>query len=400
MKKFFSVLVLVGMVVFVTAQTTATNTSGKEVSKFSVALKAGLTYDLVNPQGAVLSSLGTLLPGVSLEYNFNPVFGLGADLSMLSYKRTIDQGNTMDVTAFSTFNLSNLFSPVRTGFWKKMSFYANMGGGFGWYSYTTNTATTVDAVSPLMVYGALAEYSLSKNLALGLEGQYRFYMDFKENVGVAPINGLGVDGAVAAISLRYKFTGKDKKHVRDMDMEDYYPSPIKQLAQLMKEENAALQRQIDALKGDNDAVRQRVNKLESDMTGLKDDVRKNKQSMEKLVAEVTTPNFDLPAVLFEFQTNKMVEGSAAIIDNVVDVLKNNVFNKLVLAGHADSIGPDDYNQTLGLQRANAVKEVLTSKGIPAAKIETVSFGETKPVAPNTTPEGRQKNRRVELNVNR
>jgi len=268
----------------------------------------------------------------------------------------------------------------------------------GWYSYTMTDGNSNEATSPLMLYGVLAEYSLSRNLALGLEGQYRFYMDFNDNVGVAPINGLGVDGAVAALSLRYKFGGKDSKHTRDMSMEDYYPSPVKQLAEVMKAENDELKRQINALKGDNNAVNQRVDKLEGDVSELKAEVGNHKKAVEQLVAEVNTPDFDLPVVLFQFQTNKLTSESISILDNVVDVLQKNVFDKVVVGGHTDSVGSDEFNQGLGLRRANAVKSMLTSKGIPAGKIETVSYGETNPIAPNTTPDGRQKNRRVEFKV--
>lgn len=396
MKKFLSVLLVAGVVGLVSAQSSASNVTHDDVSKLSVAVKAGLNYDFVMPKGNFGSSLGTLLPGISLDYNFNPIFGMGVDFSMLSYNRSIDHGKTNDLTVYSSVNLSNLFSPVRTS--NKLNFYGSLGGGLGWYSYKMDDGNTNNATSPLMTYGLLAEYSLSRNLALGLEGQYRFYMDFDDNVGVAPINGLGVDGAVAAVSLRYKFGGKNSKHTRNMSMEDYYPSPAKQLAEVMKAENDALKQQINALKGDNAAVNQRVDKLEGDVSALKAEVGEAKKTVDQLVTEVNAPDFDLPAVLFQFQTNKLTQESTTILNNVVDILQNNVFNKVVLSGHADNIGSEGYNQNLGLRRANAVKDMLSSKGIPAEKIETNSFGETMPVAPNTTPAGRQLNRRVEFKV--
>jgi len=51
-----------------------------------------------------------------------------------------------------------------------------------------------------------------------------------------------------------------------------------------------------------------------------------------------------------------------------------------------------------LKRANTVKDVLTSKGVSSSKIETVTYGETKPTATNATREGRQQNRRVEFEL--
>ena len=69
---------------------------------------------------------------------------------------------------------------------------------------------------------------------------------------------------------------------------------------------------------------------------------------------------------------------------------------LELQGHTCSMGPKVYNQKLGERRAKSVFDYLTAKGISASRLKTVSFGLTKPVAPNTTEEGRAKNRRVEL----
>ena len=70
--------------------------------------------------------------------------------------------------------------------------------------------------------------------------------------------------------------------------------------------------------------------------------------------------------------------------------------KLTIEGHTDNVGNPAANRTLSEQRAAAVKTYLVSKGIDAARIETAGLGDTKPDAPNTTPEGRQQNRRVEL----
>jgi OOP family OmpA-OmpF porin len=69
---------------------------------------------------------------------------------------------------------------------------------------------------------------------------------------------------------------------------------------------------------------------------------------------------------------------------------------VIATGHTDSIGSDAYNQKLSERRAAAVKDYLVSKGIPASKITTIGKGESQPVATNKTAEGRQKNRRVDI----
>ncbi|HEV2697876.1 MAG TPA: OmpA family protein [Terriglobales bacterium] len=69
---------------------------------------------------------------------------------------------------------------------------------------------------------------------------------------------------------------------------------------------------------------------------------------------------------------------------------------LQVEGHTDSVGGDDYNQSLSEKRAGAVRDYLVQQGILAASIEARGFGKTVPIASNDTSEGRQQNRRVEL----
>lgn len=71
---------------------------------------------------------------------------------------------------------------------------------------------------------------------------------------------------------------------------------------------------------------------------------------------------------------------------------------LSIRGHADSVGKYKYNWVLSDKRALSVKKYLVSKGVNEDKIVTTPFGSTKPVASNKTPEGRQKNRRVEISI--
>ena len=69
-----------------------------------------------------------------------------------------------------------------------------------------------------------------------------------------------------------------------------------------------------------------------------------------------------------------------------------------LKGHADAIGAYKYNWVLSDKRAGSVKEYLVSKGVKSERIVTTPFGSTVPIATNKTAEGRQKNRRVEIEL--
>lgn len=72
--------------------------------------------------------------------------------------------------------------------------------------------------------------------------------------------------------------------------------------------------------------------------------------------------------------------------------------KVEISGHTDNVGDDQYNQELSENRANSVKQYLMELGYPESKLTTIGYGKKKPVASNSTAEGRQKNRRVEMRV--
>jgi len=87
-----------------------------------------------------------------------------------------------------------------------------------------------------------------------------------------------------------------------------------------------------------------------------------------------------------------------VLNSVNLVVKK--YNKTVveIAGHTDSTGAPDYNQKLSERRANSVAQYLESQGLANNRVVTVGAGESRPVADNATPEGRQANRRVELTL--
>jgi OOP family OmpA-OmpF porin len=85
-----------------------------------------------------------------------------------------------------------------------------------------------------------------------------------------------------------------------------------------------------------------------------------------------------------------------VLDAATDSLNQCPNIAVGIQGHTDSVGNDAYNMSLGLRRANSVKDFLVSKGVSASRLSTKSFGETQPVASNDTAEGRALNRRVEL----
>jgi outer membrane protein OmpA-like peptidoglycan-associated protein len=101
---------------------------------------------------------------------------------------------------------------------------------------------------------------------------------------------------------------------------------------------------------------------------------------------------------FGFDSAKINSDSLPLLNEFGKALKNNFIDKVILiAGHTDSEGSNDYNQTLSEQRAEAVVEYLkTSHGINPDKLLSKGFGETQPIIDNNTEENRFINRRVEF----
>jgi OOP family OmpA-OmpF porin len=100
--------------------------------------------------------------------------------------------------------------------------------------------------------------------------------------------------------------------------------------------------------------------------------------------------------LFDFDKSVVRPDGKRAIDEALSKLNGVDIEMVIATGHTDSIGTAAYNQRLSERRANAVKEYLVSKGIAASKITTIGKGKTQPVATNKTAEGRQKNRRVDI----
>jgi OOP family OmpA-OmpF porin len=106
-------------------------------------------------------------------------------------------------------------------------------------------------------------------------------------------------------------------------------------------------------------------------------------------------------VNFEFDKSALTDQARRKLDSAFVGRTSNAQGLAVIAleGHTDWIGPEAYNERLGLARAETVKRYLTERlGIPVEGISVVSYGETRPVAPNTTRAGRALNRRVVIQV--
>jgi OOP family OmpA-OmpF porin len=106
----------------------------------------------------------------------------------------------------------------------------------------------------------------------------------------------------------------------------------------------------------------------------------------------------LRGVNFDFDKSDIRPDAAVILDEAASQLNANPGRSVRVEGHTDSVGTDDYNQSLSERRAASVKDYLVEKGVDGSRLTTAGFGESNPIASNDTADGRALNRRVELNL--
>ncbi len=101
-------------------------------------------------------------------------------------------------------------------------------------------------------------------------------------------------------------------------------------------------------------------------------------------------------VLFDTAKSTLRPLAREKLAKVAGIVSGHPGLKLDVEGHTDSVGTDDYNQTLSEQRGSSVRDYLTNQGMATASVTSKGFGESQPIASNDTVPGRQQNRRVEL----
>lgn len=126
------------------------------------------------------------------------------------------------------------------------------------------------------------------------------------------------------------------------------------------------------------------------------------QQLEKELQDLKARQTDrgmvvtLGNILFEFNRAELKPGAERNLQPLVDYLSNNPERDLLIEGHTDSVGDEQYNRELSRERAAAVQQFLTRQGISRDRLTVRGYGEQYPVASNDTDAGRQQNRRVDV----
>jgi peptidoglycan-associated lipoprotein len=104
----------------------------------------------------------------------------------------------------------------------------------------------------------------------------------------------------------------------------------------------------------------------------------------------------LKTIYFDFDKYNLRDDARRQLDANADILRNSTDMNIVIEGHCDERGTDEYNLALGERRAQAAREYLVRLGIDAARINVISYGEERPVAPGHDEESWALNRRGEF----
>jgi len=103
-------------------------------------------------------------------------------------------------------------------------------------------------------------------------------------------------------------------------------------------------------------------------------------------------------VLFPLNSSYLTDQAKQELDKLVALLDDYPGASLIVDGHTDATGTEEYNQWLSEKRAESVKKYAVGRGLAEKRVTTHGYGQTKPIAANNTKEGRQQNRRVEVTI--
>ena len=127
---------------------------------------------------------------------------------------------------------------------------------------------------------------------------------------------------------------------------------------------------------------------------VKEKILTSEKPKEVVLTEVKESIFEFKDALFDYDKYDIRPDARGALDSIAEWLNKNKNVNVFIEGHCDERGTNEYNLALGEKRANAAKEYLLARGIAAKKINTISYGEEKPLCTKQNEDCYQKNRRA------
>jgi len=162
-----------------------------------------------------------------------------------------------------------------------------------------------------------------------------------------------------------------------------------QEVQALRERNLLVEQRADSLRRAAEEANRRLNEAVTQLRSLVAEITNLQQTQRGLV-------ISLSDILFDVGKSTLKPGSQASIQRIAVVLTQYPQHQILVEGHTDATGGDDFNLQLSRDRASSVRTALVAGGVEASRITAEGFGESRPVASNDNAAGRQQNRRVEI----
>jgi OOP family OmpA-OmpF porin len=416
----FASLMVAGMV---NAQTDSAKTTSTaklfggigQYNTFSIGISAGVTDGLVpfsiNTTNKFKADLGY---GLSLRQQLSHTFSLqldylGGKVHGIDKDGTTKFGISEYKTSFNSGALSAVFNIASVSFLHRensVNFYTSAGLGLDFYKIKSNSIGTLpfgdknvkELFAPV---GAGVKFKLSDALALNLG----YTISFVQGYNFAGVNTYPTFSHYSYTygGLEYTFGSSSKKNLE-------WVNPVAQMYDELYD--AALRQEVEALKGRVTNVETAVSDLkkDSDGDGVADQFDKCPGTaagsvvdgsgcvivFPKPVDTVAAPKATAYSnIQFEFDSSVLRTSSYPVLDATSADLRASG-KGVEVDGFASSEGTAAHNLSLSKDRANSVKTYLVNSGVAAKSVKVKGYGETQPIADNSTEEGRVLNRRVQF----
>ena len=335
--------------------------------------------------------------------------GVGKSLNQnINVEAYFQSASTGDPARLSTLAVG---SDVQLKIGQSQRFQPYVFGGLGLQSTRLTGFTTDQSVVFAAGLGFRAHF---ENTRASLRGEFR-YRDYD-------MQALDLDDQLFSVGIHYPFGGEEMpapvvvpEAVGDADGDgvtddidrcpdtasgvavDSYGCPRDSdgdgVADYMDEcpdtvSGAAVDAKGCEMDGDNDGVVDRLDECPDSAEGVQVDI-KGCEIKEEI---------RLPGVNFESNSDRLVPGAESVLYDAAATLEKNPSITVEVAGHTDSDGAADYNESLSARRAATVRDFLISRGISADRMTARGYGEAQPVADNSTAAGKAQNRRVVLRI--
>lgn len=215
----------------------------------------------------------------------------------------------------------------------------------------------------------------------------------------APLEEILHDAYVARVNAEIGLESiAEAKALERIDEAEAIRTQVQLEARTAAAERAQMRAEVQSAEAQQ--LRQEAEQARAAAQSASAEAKRLQQELADLEAKQTDRGvvLTLGDVLFETDKAELKPGASTAMDRLADFMRDHADRRLLIEGHTDARGSEQYNERLSLQRAYAVTEALVERGIATERLRPVGLGEAYPVASNETTAGQQQNRRVEIVV--